>query len=71
MQIQDLDLAVELHSIKKGLWARPFANSQAINPPRSLAKFRERAMGYINIEDVQKTQKTEARTENGRADDSK
>ena len=52
MQIQDLDLAVELHSIKKGLRARPFANSQAINPPRSLAKFRERAMGYINIEEV-------------------
>ena len=52
MQIQDLDLAVELHSIKRGLQAGPFVDSLAINPLRSLTEFKEQAMGYVNMEEV-------------------
>ena len=44
MQIQDLDLAVELHSIKRGLGASPFADSLVINP-RNMIEFKERAIG--------------------------
>ena len=41
MQIEDLNFIVELQSIKKGLRAGFFADSLAINPPRSLTEFRE------------------------------
>ena len=71
MQIQDLDPAMELHSIKRGLKVGSFADSLAINAPRSLAEFRERAMGYINIEEVRETRKAKAPIENGKAKDSK
>ena len=70
MQIQDLDPVVELHSIKRGLRAGPFANSLAINPSRSLTEFRERALGYIN-EEVLETRKAKAQMENGKAKKSK
>ena len=52
VQIDDLDLAVELHSIKIGLRAGPFVDSLAINPSRSLTEFRDRAVRYINMEEV-------------------
>ena len=59
MQIQDLDPTLELHSINRGLQADPFAHSLAINPSRSLVEFEERAMGYMNMEEVQETRKAE------------
>ena len=34
-----------------------------------MAEFRERAAGYINIEEVREARKAEARTENGRVED--
>ena len=71
MQIQNFDPAMELHSIKRGLRVGLFADSLAINLPRSLTKFREQAMGYVNMEEVQEMRKGEARMENGKAEDSK
>ena len=61
-QIQDLDLAMELHSIKIGSRVGPFADSLAINPLRSLAEFRKRAVGYINMEEIRETRKAETWT---------
>ena len=71
MQIQELNLIMESHSLKRGLWVGPFANLLAINLSRSLAEFRKRVMGYINMEEVRETRKTEALIENERAKDSK
>ena len=71
MQIQDLDPAMELHFIKRGLRERPFAYLLAINLLRSLAEFREQVMGYINMEEVREMRKAEAQMENGRAKGSK
>ena len=52
MQIQDLDPTTELHSIKRGLRASPFADSLAITPLKTIAEFRERVARYIKIEEV-------------------
>ena len=71
MQMDNLDLAVELHSIKGGLWVGPFIDSLAINPSRSLTELRDRAIRYINIEEVWETRKAEVRMENGKADEIK
>ena len=68
---KDLDPTVELHCIKRGLGMGSFADSLAINPLRSLAEFRERVVGYINMEEVQETRKAEAQTKNGKVKDSK
>ena len=62
---------MELYSIKRGLQAGPFADSLAINPPKSLAEFKEWVMGYINMEEVREMKKMEAQIENGRVEDSK
>ena len=62
---------MELHSIKKGLQASPFADSLAINLLRSLAEFREQVVGYINMEEVWEMRKAKAWTENGKAEDLK
>ena len=69
MQIQDLDPVMEFHSIKKGLRAGPFVDSLAINPSSTMAEFKERAVGYINMEEVQEIRKAEAQTKNRRAED--
>ena len=71
MQIDNLDPAVELHSIKRGLRAGPLVDSLEIKPPRSLTKFKDRAVGYINMEEVQKAQKAQAWMENRKADETK
>ena len=47
MQIQYLDLAVDLHSIKRGLWVGSFVDSLAIHLPRSLTKFMDQAVGTL------------------------
>ena len=52
---------MELHSIKIGLQAGPFADSLAINRPKSLAEFKEWAVGYINMEEVREMRKAEAK----------
>ena len=49
----------------------PFANSLAINPLKSIAEFRERAMEYINMEEVQEIRKVEAQIKNERVEDSR
>ena len=66
MQIQDLDLAMELHSIKRGLQASLFIDSLA---RRTMVEFKKRAMGSINMDEVRKTRKVEAQTENRRVED--
>ena len=71
MQIQDLILAMKLHSIKKELWAGPFVNSLVITLPRTMAKFRERVVRYINMEEARETRKAKAPTENGKTEDSR
>ena len=48
MHIPNLEPTMELHFIKRGLPVGLFTDSLAINPLRSLAEFRERAVGYIN-----------------------
>ena len=60
IQIQDLDPTVQLYSIKKGFTAGPFADSLAITPPNMIAKFWERVIGYINMEEIRGMKKAEA-----------
>ena len=43
--------------MNSGLRADPFANSLAITPPKTIAEFRERVVGYINMEEVRETKK--------------
>ena len=68
MQIQDLDLAMELHSIKRGLQASLFIDSLV---RRTMVEFKKRAMGSINMDEVRETRKVEAQTENRRVEDSR
>ena len=71
IQIQDLDPAMELHSIKSGLKASPFADSLAITPPKTTTEFKKKAVGYINMEEDREMKKAEARQEAKNDDDSK
>ena len=54
--------------MKSGLRADLFANSLAITPPKTIAELKERAMRYINMEEVGETKKLEACQE-GRKND--
>ena len=44
-----------------GLKIGRFANSLAIMPPKMMVEFRERVMGYINMEEIGEIKKAEAR----------
>ncbi|XP_072071804.1 uncharacterized protein [Arachis hypogaea] len=52
MSIPDLYLEVELHAIKSGLRPGKFQKTIAIAKPKTMAEFREKAKGQIDIEEI-------------------
>ena len=60
MKIQDLNPAMELCAIQCKIQSRPFAYLLAINLARTTTKFRERAIGYINMEEMGEVKGKEA-----------
>ncbi|XP_016194919.1 uncharacterized protein LOC107635879 [Arachis ipaensis] len=59
MEIQDLDPAVHLHALKAGLRPSKFWETIAIPKPKTLEKFRERAAGQMEIEELREAQKSD------------
>ena len=60
MHILNLNPIIDLYSIKVGLKARLSTDSSiAVYPVRTVAKFRELAMGYINMEEMRETKRVE------------
>ena len=60
MKIQDLNPAMELRAIQCKIQSRPFADLLAMNLARTTTKFRERAIGYINMEEMGEVKGKEA-----------
>ncbi|XP_057760393.1 uncharacterized protein LOC130980761 [Arachis stenosperma] len=73
MSIPDLHPKVELHAIKSGLRLGKFQKTIAVAKPKTMAEFREKAKGQIDIEELQKAQKIEKPhyRENNRTRDNK
>ncbi|XP_016195555.1 uncharacterized protein LOC107636568 [Arachis ipaensis] len=59
MSIPDLHPEVELHAIKSGLRPGKFQETIAIAKPKTMAKFRQKAKGQIDIEELRQARKTE------------
>ncbi|XP_016207297.1 uncharacterized protein LOC107647763 [Arachis ipaensis] len=59
MEIPDLDPKVHLHALKTGLRPGKFRETIAITKSKSLEKFRERAAGQMEIEELREAQKTD------------
>ncbi|XP_057720151.1 uncharacterized protein LOC130934611 [Arachis stenosperma] len=59
MSIPDLHLEVKLHAIKSGLRLGKFQETIAVAKPKTMAEFREKVKGQIDIEELQQAQKTE------------
>ncbi|XP_025670070.1 uncharacterized protein [Arachis hypogaea] len=59
MSIPDLHPELELHAIKSGLRPGKFQETIAVAKPKTMAEFREKAKGYIDIEELQQARKTE------------
>ncbi|XP_057747669.1 uncharacterized protein LOC130966865 [Arachis stenosperma] len=59
MSIPDHHPEVELHAIKSGLRPGKFQETIAVAKPKTVAKFREKAKGQIDIEKLQQARKTE------------
>ncbi|XP_016168031.1 uncharacterized protein LOC107610495 [Arachis ipaensis] len=59
MNIPDLHLEVELHAIKSGLRPGKFQETIAIAKPKTMAEFREKNKGQIDIEKLRQAWKTE------------
>ncbi|XP_057739852.1 uncharacterized protein LOC130956943 [Arachis stenosperma] len=59
MQIPDLHPEVHLHAIKSGLRPGKFQETIAVAKPKTLAEFREKAKGQIDIEELRQARRAE------------
>nr|XP_029154560.1 uncharacterized protein LOC114927776 [Arachis hypogaea] len=59
MRIPDLHPEVHLHAIKSGLCPSKFQETIAVTKPKTLAEFREKAKGQIDVEELRQARKTE------------
>nr|XP_025682208.1 uncharacterized protein LOC112783462 [Arachis hypogaea] len=59
MRIPDLHPEVHLHAIKSGLRPGKFQEAIAVSKPKTLAEFREKAKGQIDIEELRQARKAE------------
>nr|XP_025682159.1 uncharacterized protein LOC112783427 [Arachis hypogaea] len=59
MQIPDLHPEVHLHAIKSGLRPGKFQETIAVAKPKTLAEFREKAKGQIDIEELRQARKAD------------
>lgn len=59
MEIPDLEPSVELHAMKSGLKVGFFADSLAINKQKTIADFREKAVEFIEMEELIKARRAE------------
>ncbi|XP_016191750.1 uncharacterized protein LOC107632597 [Arachis ipaensis] len=59
ISIPDLHPEVHLHATKSGLRPGKFQETITVAKPRTLAKFREKAKGQIDIEELRQAQKSE------------
>ncbi|XP_072059698.1 uncharacterized protein [Arachis hypogaea] len=59
MKIPDLHPEVHLHAIKSGLRPGKFQETIAVSKPKTLAEFREKAKGQIDIEELRQARKAE------------
>ncbi|XP_072052062.1 uncharacterized protein [Arachis hypogaea] len=59
MSIPDLHPKVHLHAIKSGLRPGKFQETIAVAKPKTLAEFREKAKGQIDIEELRQARKSE------------
>ncbi|XP_015941707.1 uncharacterized protein LOC107467181 [Arachis duranensis] len=68
MKIPDLHPEVHLHAIKSGLRPGKFKETIAVAKPKTLAEFREKAKGQIDIEELRQARKAK-RSANTKDDD--
>ncbi|XP_016192613.1 uncharacterized protein LOC107633508 [Arachis ipaensis] len=59
MRIPDLHPEVHLHAIKSGFRPGKFQEAIAVAKPKTLAEFREKAKGQIDIEELRQARKTD------------
>ncbi|XP_057740207.1 uncharacterized protein LOC130957361 [Arachis stenosperma] len=59
MRIPDLHPEVHLHAIKSGLCPGKFQETIAVTKPKTLAEFRKKAKGQIDVEELRQARKTE------------
>ncbi|XP_025625630.1 uncharacterized protein [Arachis hypogaea] len=59
ISIPDLYPEVHLHAIKSGLRPRKFQETIAVAKPKTLAEFREKAKGQIDIEELRQARKSD------------
>ncbi|XP_016200178.1 uncharacterized protein LOC107641187 [Arachis ipaensis] len=59
ISIPDLHPEVHLHAIKSGLRPGKFQETIAVAKPKTLAEFREKAKGQINIEELRQARKSD------------
>ncbi|XP_016199305.1 uncharacterized protein LOC107640281 [Arachis ipaensis] len=59
ISIPDLHPEVHLHAIKSGLRPGKFQETIAVAKPKTLAEFREKAKGQIDIEELRQAQKSD------------
>nr|XP_025637797.1 uncharacterized protein LOC112733141 [Arachis hypogaea] len=59
ISILDLHPEVELHAIKSGLRPGKFQETIVVAKPKTMAEFREKAKGQIDIEELRQAQKVE------------
>ncbi|XP_072073769.1 uncharacterized protein [Arachis hypogaea] len=62
MRIPDLHPEVHLHAFKSGLRPGKFQETIAVSKPKTLAEFREKAKGQIDVEELWQARKTEKST---------
>nr|XP_025632973.1 uncharacterized protein LOC112727450 [Arachis hypogaea] len=62
MNIPDLHPEVHLHAIKSGLRPGKFQETIAVAKPKTLAEFRKKAKGQIDIEELRQARKSEKPT---------
>ncbi|XP_072054745.1 uncharacterized protein [Arachis hypogaea] len=68
MRIPDLHPEVHLHAIKSGLRPGKFQETIAVTKPKTLAEFREKAKGQIDVEELRQARKIE-RSSTSKEDD--
>ncbi|MED6139797.1 hypothetical protein PIB30_087330 [Stylosanthes scabra] len=59
MGIPNLSADVHLHAIKSGLRPSKFQETIAVNKPKTLAEFREKAQGQMEIEELRQARNSE------------
>ncbi|XP_015935581.1 uncharacterized protein LOC107461575 [Arachis duranensis] len=59
ISIPDLHPEVHLHAIKSGLRPGKFQETIAVSKPKTLAEFREKAKGQIDIEELRQARKSD------------